>query len=131
MSLTGCGKSLIAMSQEWQIVKFPPWTGAMAATLDFCCRGARTRVSSWNLISMLSDAGLRQNDAASRGEDWRRAHCERCGFAHACPRGEIQGRNPRYALQIHSHHSKIQGGLAISSDGAAVATGVPDEQGGA
>jgi hypothetical protein len=23
MSLTGCGKSLIAMSQEWQIVKFP------------------------------------------------------------------------------------------------------------
>ncbi len=24
MSLRGCGKSLIAMSQEWQIVKFPP-----------------------------------------------------------------------------------------------------------
>uniref|UniRef100_A0A0E0CKD2 Uncharacterized protein n=1 Tax=Oryza meridionalis TaxID=40149 RepID=A0A0E0CKD2_9ORYZ len=74
---------------------------------------------------------LRQNDAVSRGEDWRHARCGRRGFAHACPRGEIQGRNPRYALQIHSRYSKIQGGLAISSDGAAAATGVPDELGGA
>ncbi|EAZ23007.1 hypothetical protein OsJ_06702 [Oryza sativa Japonica Group] len=78
-----------------------------------------------------NQTGLRQNDAVSRGEDWRRACCGRRGFAHTCPRGEIQGRNPRYALRIHSRYSKIQGGLAISSDGAAAATGVPDELGGA